>query len=156
MTAASIRGLRKRYRAQEPGIDVNHASATGQGLNQMAITGFDRQSGADVFMPAGCQQMVGHNAGQAARTGETQPETPGAGAKKPTTTCRLVQPVDAERAYQQIQETRADYHDLAGIAKEVHPLLQTSKSTWRNRWLSGWKNGLKRLKKSRNPKRLPT
>lgn len=30
--------------------------------------------------------------------------------------------LDAERAYQQIQETRADDHEnLAGIAEEVHP-----------------------------------
>lgn len=113
-------------RLKELGIDVNHAvSDRAKALIKLAITGFDCQSGADVFhAQQDVSKWLGTTLGRRHEQAKTQLETAEALVqKKPDNNlAELVQLVDAERAYQQIQETRADYHEnLAGIAEEVHP-----------------------------------
>lgn len=108
------------------GIDVNHAvSDRAKALIKLAVTGFGCQSGADVFH---AQQDVckwlGARLGRRHEQAKTQWEAAVALLqKKPDNNlAECVQAVDAERAYKQIQEARADYHDnLAGIAEDVHP-----------------------------------
>lgn len=83
------------------------------------------QSGADVFhAQQDVSKGLGTTLGRRHEQAKTQLETAEALVqKKPDNNlAELVQLVDAERAYQQIQETRADYHEnLAGIAEDVHP-----------------------------------
>lgn len=118
-------------RLKELGIDVNHAvSDRAKALIKLAISGFDCQSGADLFhAQQDVSKWLGATLGRRHEQAKTQLETAEVLLqKKPANNLtELVQVVDAELAYKQIQETRADYHDnLAGIAEDVHPFsLQT-------------------------------
>ena len=118
-------------RLNELGIDVNHAvSDRAKALIKLAITGFDCQSGADVFhAQQDVSKWLGATLGRRHEQAKTQLEMAEALLqKKPDNNlAELVQVVDAERAYKPIQKARADYHEnLAGIAEDVHPFsLQT-------------------------------
>jgi hypothetical protein len=120
-------------RLKELGIDVNHAvSDRAKALIKLAITGFDCQSGADIFhAQQDVSKWLGATLGRRHEQAKTQLETAEALLKKKpdNNLAELVQVVDAERAYKQIQETRADYHEnLASIAEDVHPFsLETQK-----------------------------
>jgi hypothetical protein len=113
-------------RLKELGIDVNHAvSDRAKALIKLAITGFDCQSGADVFhAQQDVSKWLGATLGRRHEQAKTQLETAEALLqKKPDNNlAELVQVVDAERLYKPIQEACADYHEnLAGIAEDVHP-----------------------------------
>jgi hypothetical protein len=108
------------------GLDVNHAvSDRAKALIKLAVTGFECPSGADLFhAQKDVSQWLGamlgrrHERAKAAlETAETMLQ------KKPDNNIEeLVQLVDAERAYKNIQETRTEYHEnLAGIAEDIHP-----------------------------------
>ena len=117
-------------RLTELGIDVNHAiSDRAKALIKLAITGFDCQSGADLFhAQQDVSKWLGATLGRRHEQAKTQLETAEALLqKKPDNLAELVQVVDAERAYKPIKEARTDYHEnLAGIADDVHPFsLQT-------------------------------
>jgi hypothetical protein len=117
-------------RLTELGIDVNHAiSDRAKALIKLAITGFDCQSGADLFhAQQDVSKWLGVTLGRRHEQAKTQLETAEALLqKKPDNLAELVQVVDAERAYKPIKEARTDYHEnLAGIADDVHPFsLQT-------------------------------
>jgi hypothetical protein len=117
-------------RLTELGIDVNHAiSDRAKALIKLAITGFDCQSGADLFhAQQDVSKWLGATLGRRHEQAKTQLETAEALLqKKPDNLAELVQVVDAERAYKPIKEARTDYHEnLAGIAEDVHPFsLQT-------------------------------
>jgi hypothetical protein len=119
-------------RLKELGIDVNHAvSDRAKALIKLAITGFDCQSGADLFHAQhDVSKWLGATLGRRHEQAKTKLETAEALLqKKPDNNLtELVQVVDAERAYKQIQETRADYHEnLAGIAEDVHPFSLSSR-----------------------------
>jgi hypothetical protein len=108
------------------GLDVNHAvSDRAKALIKLAITGFDCQSGADLFHAQhDVSKWLGATLARRHEQANTQLETAEALLqKKPDNNLtELVQVVDAELACKQIQETRADYHEnLAGIAEDVHP-----------------------------------
>ena len=113
------------------GIDVNHAvSDRAKALIKLAISGFDCQSGADVFhAQQDVSRWLGTTLGRRHTQAKTQLETAEALLqKKPNDNlAERMQVVDAEQAFKQIQETRADYHEnLAGIAEDIHPFsLQT-------------------------------
>jgi len=115
----------------ELGIEVNHAvSDRAKALIKLAITGFDCQSGADIFhAQQDVSKWLGATLGRRHEQAKTQLETAEVLLqKKPDNNlAELVQVVDAERTYKPIQEARADYHEnLAGIAEDVHPFsLQT-------------------------------
>jgi hypothetical protein len=118
-------------RLKELGIDVNHAvSDRAKALIKLAITGFDCQSGADLFhAQQDVSKWLGATLGRRHEQAKTKLETAEALLqKKPDNNLmELVQVVDAERAYKQIQETRIDYHEnLAGIAEDVHPFSLSS------------------------------
>jgi hypothetical protein len=119
-------------RLKELGIDVNHAvSDRAKALIKLAIAGFDCQSGADLFhAQQDVSKWLGTTLGRRQEQAKTKLETAEALLqKKPDNNLtELVQVVDAERAYKQIQETRADYHEnLAGIAEDVHPFPLSSR-----------------------------
>ena len=120
-------------RLKELGIDVNHAvSDRAKALIKLAITGFDCQSGADVFhAQQDISKWLGTKLGRQHEHAKTQLETAEAQLqKKPDNNlAELIQVVDAERAYKPVKEARTDYHEnLAGIAEDVHPFsLQTQK-----------------------------
>ena len=108
------------------GIEVNHAvSDRAKALIKLAITGFDCQSGADLFhVQQDISKWLGAVIGRRHEQAKAQLETAAALLQKKTDNnlAELVQVVDAERVYQQIKETRAAYHEnLAGISEEVHP-----------------------------------
>ena len=124
-------------RLKELGIDVNHAvSDRAKALIKLAITGFDCQSGADVFhAQQDVSKWLGATLGRRHEQAKTQLATAEALLqKKPDNNlAELVQVVDAERACKQIQETRADYHEnLAGIAEDVHPFSFSSQQPSRS------------------------
>ena len=118
-------------RLKELGIDVKHAvSDRAKALIKLAITGFDCQSGADIFhAQQDISKWLGATLGRRHEQAKTQLGTAEALLQKKTDNnlAELVQVVDAERALEQIQEAHADYHEnLAGIAEDVHPFsLQT-------------------------------
>ena len=118
-------------RLKELGIDVNHAvSDRAKALIKLAVTGFDCQSGADLFhAQQDISKWLGATLGRRHEHAKTQLETAEALLqKKPDNNlAEIVLVVDAERAYQQIQETRTDYHEnLAGIGEDVHPFSRSS------------------------------
>jgi hypothetical protein len=119
-------------RLKELGIDVNHAvSDRAKALIKLAITGFDCQSGADLFhAQQDVSKWLGATLGRRHEQAKTKLETAEALLqKKPDNNLtELVQVVDAERAYKKIQKTRADFHEnLAGIAEDVHPFSLSSR-----------------------------
>ena len=119
-------------RLNELGIDVNHAvSDRAKALIKLAITGFECQSGADVFhAQQDVSKWLGATLGRRHEQAKTQLETAEVLLQKKSDNnlAELVQVVDAERACKQIQETRADYHEnLAGIAEDVHPFSLPSR-----------------------------
>jgi hypothetical protein len=69
-------------------------------------------------------QWLGARLGRRQAQAKTQQESAKALLQKKSDNnlAELVQVVDAERVYQQIDKTRTDYHEnLVGIADEVHP-----------------------------------
>jgi len=115
------------------GLEVNHAvSDRAKALIKLAINGFDCPSGADVFhAQQDISKWLGAVLGRRHEQAKTQLETAEALLQKKTDNnlAELVQVVDAERAYKQIKETRADYHEnLAGIAEDVHPFSFETKN----------------------------
>jgi Family of unknown function (DUF6399) len=123
-------------RLKELGIDVNHAvSDRAKALIKLAITGFDCQSGADIFhAQQDVSKWLGTTLGRRHEQAKTQLETAEALLqKKPDNNLtELVQVVDAERNYKKILEARADYHEnLAGIAEDVHPFSLASQQPCR-------------------------
>ena len=118
-------------RLKELGIDVNYAvSDRAKALIKLAVSGFDCQSGADLFhAQQDVSKWLGATLGRRHEQAKTQLETAEALLqKKPDDNlAELVQVVDAERAFKQIQNTRTDYHEnLAGIADDVHPFSLAS------------------------------
>ena len=107
------------------GLDVNHAvSDRAKALIKLAITGFSCQSGADLFhAQRDVSKWLGAILGRQYTHAKTQKESAEAMSQKNLNSVpEMVQLVDAEQAYKQIQETRADYHEnLAGISDDVHP-----------------------------------
>lgn len=113
-------------RLKELGIDVNHAvSDRAKALIKLAISGFDCQSGADLFhAQQDVSKWLGATLGRRYEHAKTQLETAEALLqKKPDDNlAEWAQVDDAERAFKQIQNTDTDYHEnLAGIADDVHP-----------------------------------
>jgi hypothetical protein len=107
------------------GIDVNHAvSDRAKALIKLAVTGFECQSGADIFhAQKDVSQWLGAILGRRHEQAKAQMETTEALLqKKPVNNLtELVRVVDAERACKQMQATCADYHEnLAGIAEDIH------------------------------------
>ncbi len=118
-------------RLKELGIDVNHAiSDRAKALIKLAITGFDCQSGADVFhAQQDISKWLGTTLGRRHEQAKTQQETAEALLqKKPhDNLAEMVRVVEAELTIKQMLETRADYHEnLAGIAEDVHPFSLSS------------------------------
>jgi Family of unknown function (DUF6399) len=117
-------------RLEALGLDVNHAvSDRAKALIKLAVTGFDCQSGADLFhAQQDVSKWLGATLGRRHEKAKIQLETAEEMSQKNLNSLpELVQLVDAENAYKQIQEVKADYHEnLAGISDEVHPYsLQT-------------------------------
>ncbi len=118
-------------RLKELGIDVNHAvSDRAKALIKLAITGFDCQSGADVFhAQQDISKWLGTTLGRRHEQAKTQLETAEALLqKKPhDNLAEMVRVVEAELTIKQMLETRTDYHEnLAGIAEDVHPFSLSS------------------------------
>ncbi len=118
-------------RLKELGIDVNHAvSDRAKVLIKLAISGFDCQSGADLFhAQQDVSKWLGATLGRRHEQAKTQLETAEALLQKNAddNLAGWVQVVDAERAFKQIQNTRTDFHEnLAGIAEDVHPFSLAS------------------------------
>jgi hypothetical protein len=117
-------------RLKELGIDVNHAvSDRAKALIKLAITGFDCQSGADIFHAQhDVSKWLGATLGRRHEQAKTQLETAEEMSQKSLNSVpELVQLVDAERGYKKIQEARAEYHEnLAGIAEDLHPFSLAS------------------------------
>jgi Family of unknown function (DUF6399) len=113
------------------GLDVNHAvSDRAKALIKLALTGFECQSGADLFHAQhDVSKWLGATLGRRHEQAKSQLETAEALLqKKPDDNLvELVRVVEAELTIKQMQETRADYHEnLAGIAEDVHPFSLSS------------------------------
>jgi len=117
-------------RLKELGIDVNHAvSDRAKALIKLAITGFDCQSGADIFHAQhDVSKWLGATLGRRHEQAKTQLETAEEMSQKNLNSVpELVQLVDAEHGYKKIQEAHAEYHEnLAGIAEDLHPFSLVS------------------------------
>lgn len=107
------------------GIDVKHAvSDRAKALIKLAINGFDCAAGADLFhAQRDVSQWLGGILGRRHAQAKTEMERAAATcAQKDNALPELVQVVDTERAFQQIDDARRAYHEhLAGIADDVHP-----------------------------------
>lgn len=113
-------------RLEALGIDVRHAvSDRAKALIKLAITGFECQSGADVFhAQQDVSKWLGATLGRRHEKAKSELETAEALLQKKLddNLAEIVQVVDAEQTLKQIQASRTDYHEnLVGIAEEVHP-----------------------------------
>ena len=118
-------------RLESLGIEVNHAiSDRAKALIKLAITGFECDSGADVFH---AQQDVSRLLGAtlARRTSTTKKEFEAAeeaekNAIETETGYKEIavieRSLDAEEDFNKAQQVQAEYHEnLQGIAEEIHP-----------------------------------
>ena len=118
-------------RLESLGIEVNHAiSDRAKVLIKLAITGFECESGADVFH---AQQDVSRLLGAtlARRTSTTKKELEAAeeAEKNAIETATgykeiavIERSLDAEEDYNKAQQVQAEYHEnLQGISEEIHP-----------------------------------
>ena len=118
-------------RLESLGIEVNHAiSDRAKALIKLAITGFECESGADVFH---AQQDVSRLLGAtlARRTATTKKEFEAAeeAEKNAIETATgykeiavIERSLDAEEDYNKAQQVQAEYHEnLQGISEEIHP-----------------------------------
>lgn len=118
-------------RLESLGIEVNHAiSDRAKALIKLAITGFECESGADVFH---AQQDVSRLLGAtlARRTSTTKKEFEAAAEaeKNAIETATgykeiavIERSLDAEEDFNKAQQVQAEYHEnLQGISEEIHP-----------------------------------
>lgn len=114
-------------RLEALGLEVNHAiSDRAKALIKLAMTGFECESGADLFhaqqdISRWLGAKLGRQQAQAAKQHDAAETTL---AKAPTddNLQQLVASVDAEMACNVIKARCADYHtELSGVSDEVHP-----------------------------------
>ena len=141
------------------GLDVNHAvSDRAKALIKLAITGFECQSGADLFHAQhDISKWLGGTLGRRHEQAKNQLENAQAMSQKnPNSLPEMVQLVDAERAYTHIQETRTDYHEnLAGISDDVQPYsLQSQQPNRKEQVISGLENRAQAFEKIANSQEI--
>jgi len=125
-------------RLESLGVEVNHAiSDRAKALIKLAITGFECESGADVFH---AQQDVSRLLGAtlARRTSTTKKEFEAAeeaekNANETSTGHKEIavieRSIDAEEDFNKAQQAQAEYHEnLQGISEEIHPFSLTDSS----------------------------
>ena len=113
------------------GIEVNHAiSDRAKALIKLAISGFECDSGADLFhAQQDVSRWLGANLARRRATAEKQFEAAQTAvdnavetAANPEKALLVKQRLEAEEALDKAKQTRADYHEnLQGIAEEIHP-----------------------------------
>ena len=135
------------------GINVRHAvSDRAKALIKLAITGFECQSGADIFhAQRDISKWLGATLGRRHTQAKTQWKNAEAMLQKKqgNKIAELTQAVDAKIAYIRIQKIQAAYHEnLVGIADDVHPFsLQSNQPNRAEQVISRLKKRAQAFKK---------
>ena len=125
-------------RLEALGIEVNHAlSDRAKALIKLAISGFECDSGADLFhAQQDVSRWLGASLARRSATAEKQFKAVQAAADKALETATnaekavlVKQRLEAEEALDQTKQTRTNYHEnLQGIAEEIHPFALNDNS----------------------------
>jgi hypothetical protein len=125
-------------RLESLGIEVNHAiSDRAKALIKLAVTGFECESGADVFhAQQDVSRWLGARLGKRVTAAEKSLETAQTAeskdAKKATPREYLIlktQSIKAEKTLEAAMQSQQDYHEnLQGISDEVHPFSLSDNS----------------------------
>lgn len=125
-------------RLESLGIEVNHAiSDRAKALIKMAITGFECESGADVFhAQQDVSRWLGARLGKRVTAAEKNWEAAQTAERKTSKTATLREDLilkakkfTAEKSLATAQQSQQDYHEnLQGIGDEVHPFSLTNNS----------------------------
>lgn len=126
-----------RPRLEQLGIEVNHAiSDRAKALIKMAVTGFECDSGADVFhaqqdVSRWLGARIGKRVSKAIKQVETTDKAEQKGLKKAAGfklfTLKFNR-INAEKELEKARQRQTDYHEnLQGIAEEVHPFSLNDK-----------------------------
>jgi len=122
-------------RLESLGIEVSHViSDRAKALIKMAVTGFECESGADVFhAQQDASRWLGARLGkqvtaaekdlEAAQTAESKDTKEARLAEEPSLTAKTL---TAEKSLETAKQSQQDYHEnLQGISDEVHPFSLT-------------------------------
>lgn len=118
-------------RLESLGVEVNHAiSDRAKALIKMAVTGFDCDSGADLFhAQQDMSRWLGAKIGRRASNAEKQLHTVQTTESNISKTASMLKIIGlkmtrmtAEKELENAKKTQVDYHEnLQGIADEIHP-----------------------------------
>jgi Family of unknown function (DUF6399) len=118
-------------RLESLGIEVNHViSDRAKALIKLAVTGFECESGADVFhVQQDVSRWLGARLGKRVTAAEKMLEAAQTAEEKDSKNATLrdclllkTQSINAEKTLEAAKQSQAEYHEnLQGISDEVHP-----------------------------------